>query len=285
MVGIGGGSPSQADMYLGDIVVGTKVVQYDMGKVVLDGQFQETADAKAPAPLLNSAVSNLRSRCRQHHPNNRVITLLRSRLPTPTYTRPSQPDRLFQSTYEHPPNATSCDKCDPARLQPRGSRLSDEPRIHYGVIASGNRVMKNGIVRDNIAQRHLAMCFEMEAAGMMDILRCLPIRGICDYSDSHKNKEWQDYAAATAAAYARALLEVLPPQHQRTTLGESAMSQVQHVYMVWTRAPRTRRWVIVSLLVLLVLTATIVGLCLRFLSKRSETTGYVRGSEWRAEWP
>ena len=55
----------------------------------------------------------------------------------------------------------------------------------------------------------------MEAAGMMDNVRCLPIRGICDYSDSHKDKVWQDYAAATAAAYARELLEVIPtiPTH------------------------------------------------------------------------
>ncbi|KAH1912671.1 hypothetical protein KXV48_001139, partial [Aspergillus fumigatus] len=48
------------------------------------------------------------------------------------------------------------------------------------------------------------------AAGLMDILPCLSIRGICDYSDSHKSKEWQRYAAATAAAYARELLEELP---------------------------------------------------------------------------
>ncbi|OAA44736.1 Nucleoside phosphorylase domain protein [Cordyceps fumosorosea ARSEF 2679] len=62
MVGIGGGSPSQADLYLGDVVVGTRVMQYDMGKVIGDGRFQGTADAKAPAPLLNAAVSSLRSR-------------------------------------------------------------------------------------------------------------------------------------------------------------------------------------------------------------------------------
>jgi ankyrin repeat protein len=71
--------------------------------------------------------------------------------------------------------------------------------------------MKDGKTRDDIAQRLSALCFEMEAAGMMDNLQCLPIRGICDYSDSHKNKDWQDYAAATAAAYARELLEGLPP--------------------------------------------------------------------------
>jgi hypothetical protein len=46
----------------------------------------------------------------------------------------------------------------------------------------------------------------MEVAGMMDNLQCLPIRGICDDSDSHKNKEWQDYTAATIATYAKELL-------------------------------------------------------------------------------
>lgn len=35
---------------------------------------------------------------------------------------------------------------------------------------------------------------------------CLVIRGICDYSDSHKNKEWQEYAALTAAACAKDFL-------------------------------------------------------------------------------
>ncbi|KAL2131173.1 hypothetical protein VTI74DRAFT_5460 [Chaetomium olivicolor] len=153
MVGIGGGSPSQADIYLGDVVVGTRVMQYDMGKVTAGGLFQETADAKTPARLLSSAVSALRSK----------------------------------------------------------------HGIHYGVIASGNKVMKDGKAWDDIAQRLSALCFEMEAAGMMDNLQCLPIRGICGYSDSHKNKEWQAYSAATAAAYARELLEELAPSSKKLT--------------------------------------------------------------------
>jgi nucleoside phosphorylase len=52
------------------------------------------------------------------------------------------------------------------------------------------------------------MCFEMEAAGLMDRCSCLVIRGICDYCDTHKNDRWQGYAAATAAAYAKELLGV-----------------------------------------------------------------------------
>jgi nucleoside phosphorylase len=66
--------------------------------------------------------------------------------------------------------------------------------------------MRHGLTRDRL-RRHLnVLCFEMEAAGLMNRFPCLVIRGICDYADSHKNKRWQPYAAATAAAYAKELL-------------------------------------------------------------------------------
>jgi nucleoside phosphorylase len=48
----------------------------------------------------------------------------------------------------------------------------------------------------------------MEAAGLMIHFPCLVIRGICDYSDSHKNKE---YAAIAAAAYTKDLLYRIAP--------------------------------------------------------------------------
>ncbi|KAK4459808.1 putative ankyrin repeat domain-containing protein [Cladorrhinum samala] len=215
MVGIGGGSPSQADLYLGDVVVGTRIIQYDLGKVTAGGLFQGTAEAKTPSQLLSSAVMALRSKYGpdRSHSHQLIGSLLQSRLPN--ILRPKSPDRLFQASYEHLVGASTCINCDLEKLQPRAARVSEEPRIHYGVIASGNRVMKDGKARDDIAQRHSVLCFEMEAAGMMDNLQCLPIRGICDYSDSHKNKEWQDYAAATAAAYARELLQELPPSSRK----------------------------------------------------------------------
>ncbi|KAF3936273.1 hypothetical protein ABW19_dt0206785 [Dactylella cylindrospora] len=70
--------------------------------------------------------------------------------------------------------------------------------------------MKHGATRDHISQQLGAYCFEMEAAGLAEVIQCLVIRGICDYSDSHKNKQWQGYAAATAAAYAKELLLTIP---------------------------------------------------------------------------
>ncbi|GJC77684.1 ankyrin-3 [Colletotrichum liriopes] len=70
--------------------------------------------------------------------------------------------------------------------------------------------MKHGLTRRQLTDDHDPLCFEMEAAGLMDTFPCLVIRGICDYSDSHKAKNWQEYAAATAAAYARELLCAMP---------------------------------------------------------------------------
>lgn len=71
--------------------------------------------------------------------------------------------------------------------------------------------MKDAFVRDQLAKEKDVSCFEMEAAGLMNQFPCLVTRGICNYSDSHKNKEWQSYAAMTAAVYAKDLLCCIPP--------------------------------------------------------------------------
>ena len=71
--------------------------------------------------------------------------------------------------------------------------------------------MRYGVTREKLRQERDIICFEMEAAGLMDNFPCLVIRGIGDYSDTHKNENWQPCAAATAAAYAKELLGVMPP--------------------------------------------------------------------------
>lgn len=209
MVGIGGGVPSRADVRLGDVVVGTRVMQSDLGKVVGDGELLRTAIPRIPHQSLGTVVSALRSK--HELSRSRVSTILQQHLGgQPGYSCPNVPDRLFHATYGHESITPGCDECDQSKVVSRSSRTSDEIIIHYGAIASGNQVMRSGTTRDKVAQLLDVVCFEMETAGLLDILPCLPIRGICDYSDSHKNKEWQRYAAATAAAYARELLEEMP---------------------------------------------------------------------------
>jgi nucleoside phosphorylase len=128
-------------------------------------------------------------------------------------------DRLYRADFRHV-DGKDCEQCERSELVERPERRNHRIiRVHYGTIASGNSVPKDATVRDTYAKdRELhVLCFEMEAAGMMNNLPCLVIRGICDYCDSHKNDNWHKYAALTAAAYARELLLVLRPQRVDTT--------------------------------------------------------------------
>jgi nucleoside phosphorylase len=210
MVGIGGGAPNpRNDVRLGDIVVGTRVMLYELAKMVPGGQVQHTDVQRAPKKLLTTLLSKVRA---EHEANpSRILTILEERFARmPDYHHPNLPDDLYQATYKHENmDALVCSDCDQTRIVARITRESLDPKIHYGGIASGDKVVKDGLAREDMARKFDAICFEMEAAGVMSIIPCLPIRDICDYSDSHKNKGWQKFAAAIAAAYARELLETL----------------------------------------------------------------------------
>ncbi|KAL4914794.1 nucleoside phosphorylase domain-containing protein [Aspergillus aurantiobrunneus] len=86
------------------------------------------------------------------------------------------------------------------------------PFVHIGTVACANTVMKSAPHRDQLAQLEGVIGFEMEGAGVWDHLPCVIIKGVCDYADSHKNKIWQPYAAATGAAGAKAFLEHWTPR-------------------------------------------------------------------------
>jgi nucleoside phosphorylase len=219
MVGIGGGVPSSnADIRLGDIVVSQPtdtcggVIQYDLGKALSGGQFQRIGMLNRPPKILLTALSTLQayhliedSRVLEFFSNIQVKTPRRAA----NFARPNQEDCLYQAEYDHGASNT-CIDCHQSKLISRSSRGHNEPVIHYGLIASANQVVKDGRRRDQLAQDFGVYCVEMEAAGLMNDFPCLVIRGICDYADSHKNKEWQGYAAAVAAAYAKELLLVVP---------------------------------------------------------------------------
>ncbi|KAE8363797.1 P-loop containing nucleoside triphosphate hydrolase protein [Aspergillus caelatus] len=145
-------------------------------------------------------------------------------------------DFLFLSSYHHGNQGDTCEKCDKEQLVTRNRRDTRAPFIHYGLIASGDQVMKDSDTRDRLAQRHGILCFEMEAAGLMDDLPTLVIRGICDYCDSHKQKEWQGYAALTAAAYAKVLVSVIPVCYMKFDSLKS--NKVQHWVVSLARNPR-----------------------------------------------
>ncbi|KNB07800.1 hypothetical protein FOXG_19913 [Fusarium oxysporum f. sp. lycopersici 4287] len=234
LVGIGGGiaRPDEGkDIRLGDIVVsqpeGTTggVVQYDLGKAKAGGVWERKGSLDKPPAVLLHALASLQA---EHEiAPSKVPDLLQAMFKAnPGMTRPktnftyqgAENDRLFKSHYSHVGDR-NCDKCDSAWEVERDQRLSTGPEIHYGIIASGNKLIKHATTRDSVLEGtgHQCLCIEMEAAGLMDRFPCLVIRGICDYADSHKNDRWQRYAASTAASFAVELLGYVPVGQLKAT--------------------------------------------------------------------
>ena len=236
MVGIGGGVPKS--VRLGDVVVSTPtdgfggVVQWDFGKTEQGGTFKRTGALNRPPTELLAALTKLE---KEHDMKGSKIPQyleeLKKNWPKLAlkYTRSeSLKDMLFKADCKHVEKPVLCDKedddqmedeeegnhcinCDQSKIVRRELR---DMCVHYGLIASGNQVIKDAAFRDEINKRlgGKVLCFEMEAAGLMTDFPCIVIRGICDYADSHKNKDWQEYAAAVAAAFAKELLSIVPAQ-------------------------------------------------------------------------
>jgi nucleoside phosphorylase len=227
MVGVGGGAPTKAnDIRLGDVVVSSPkdghggVYHYDLGKEIQGSGFKQTGFSDQPPTVVRTAISALEAKHirKGHHiiQNIEAALELNPRLRRKGYACPApESDRLYKADKIHPALAGDCsdtcgtESCNLVDRQMRDEE-DDNPAIHYGLIGSGNKVIKDATLRDKLAQEQGILCFEMEAAGIMNRMPCLVVRGICDYCDSHKNKEWQGYAAMTAAAYTKELLMEIP---------------------------------------------------------------------------
>ncbi|RDW90049.1 uncharacterized protein DSM5745_01824 [Aspergillus mulundensis] len=239
MVGVGGGVPSATDVRLGDVVVSQPsashggVVQYDSGTTTASG-FVRKGFLNAPPPILLNSLSKLRANHLRQR--TKVMEHLSAFDSLPLFQRGhAGVDRLFKPTYTHA-GGPMCEACDDEHVVTRTPRTDQAVEIHYGTIASGNQVIRNAETRDQLsAELGGVLCFEMEAAGLMNGFPCLVIRGVCDYCDSHKNKDWQPFAAATAAAYAKDLLSVVPAAHVSIVTTEQSTSLAFHSKTVRVR--------------------------------------------------
>jgi nucleoside phosphorylase len=219
MVGIAGGVPDPNNMEnhvrLGDIVISTDagVMQFDLGKleqVVHDGEsprehFTIRASDPPPSAHLQQAVRLLEARrIRKERPWEQYIA--RAAALENAVRPPNTKDVLYDS---HDPNKIIPHPKD-------AMRVSRQPKLHYGLIGSSNMLLKEPQLRDRLRAEYKVRAIEMEGSGiatatwMSGNTGYLLIRGVCDYSDSHKNNMWQGYSAVVAAAYARALVESIP---------------------------------------------------------------------------
>ncbi|KAL2202461.1 hypothetical protein CC79DRAFT_1313228 [Sarocladium strictum] len=194
LVGIGGGFPRlpYQDIRLGDVIVGEQIKCYDEGKAMQGGQFQRTGGSMRPPDEMATALLRLRARHEQAATATNIVSLVQTKMSGSSgYQHPETEDHIFLHDYGH---------------------------IHYGAIASGSVVIKDGMLRERMYEELDVMCAETEAAGLMNIVPTLVIRGVSDYCDSHKNDIFQKHASANAAAFALEYLECLKPvrAHQPT---------------------------------------------------------------------
>lgn len=250
VTGICGGVPetgSGKELVLGDVVISNTVVQYDLGRrYPNEFETKNTLNDSLGRPALhiqNLVVTLKTSRGLQLLEQQAAFHLekLQSQqsngYETTHYEYPGvENDHLYPNSYLHRHYFTeSCRECngglgaicngsrklscrelgcDVQQRVPRKRLQNNErlrvPRVFVGRLGSGDTVLKSGQDRDRIAKEHDLIAFEMEGAGAWDEIPCIIVKGICDYADSHKNKNWQQFAAATAASVAKALVEKYP---------------------------------------------------------------------------
>ncbi|KAJ6260517.1 phosphorylase superfamily protein [Drechslerella dactyloides] len=239
------------DNFLGDIIISESAMQYDLGRVYPDRRERKDGfldNLGKPSGENITFVKTLQTdiyleRLLKRTQKNLDILQDQSGPPGVNVDGTGNPgkyeypgvaeDKLFEPIYYHKHHEgcstccqgisacqtsqeLSCNElhCDEARLErQRSFDIGDtwRPVVHFGTIASGDSVIKSAEDRDKIARETKAIAFEMEGAGIWDTLPCIVVKGVCDYADTHKNKKWQNFAAATAACAAKALLGLATP--------------------------------------------------------------------------
>lgn len=220
VVGVAGGipAPQQPEKHVrrGDIVVAEGIVDYGHIRQV-DGRETVRRPVEGICIDFQRAVAELRQR--ELEPGARS---LERELNTP---------RRFAALYARPP-------ADTDRLIIGGQIVAhpdraltghhpDHPKIHYGMIGSGDVLLRDERRRDELAAEHGILAVEMEGSGVAASARLrgvqwFMVRGISDYCENNgKDDVWHRYAAMMAATYTRMLLTACRP------------------FPVWPTAPRS----------------------------------------------
>ncbi|KAK6343885.1 hypothetical protein TWF696_007539 [Orbilia brochopaga] len=200
LVGVCGAAPRDAnggEVFLGDVMISTAVIQVDFGRQYSDESVRKDTleDALGRAnPEIRSFLHKLEGDRTSKKLEKKTLEYL---------TGLCDRDRK----YAHPGHSDNLYRADSTHLVPRKREGTARPILHFGRFASGDSVMKSGLHRDKIVAKEQVIAFEMEGAGSWDCLPTVIIKSACDYADSHKNKGWQRYASATAAACTKAVLD------------------------------------------------------------------------------
>lgn len=208
MVGVAAGVPDLKDamkhVRLGDLVVCDEygVIEYDMVKKNT-GRTETNPPPRPPSPHWLTRIQN-------------YMAMMSNK---PGYW--SYLDEILEETRCSRPKKGPLRDCPwvkgkKAVRQPVDpSHDRTRPKIHMGPIASANTVLKTATIRDKLKVQFKVKAVEMEASGIAEAAwqygkGYFVIRGVCDFANDDKNKVWQPYASAAAAAFTRELIETMP---------------------------------------------------------------------------
>jgi nucleoside phosphorylase len=225
---------TKEDIYLGDVIVGDRVWRYlHNAHSSQHGQGVKLELRNLQTENTSERVKQLGNQCQSIIFQDRILELCVDHLESLTsrYPRYAYPgcgmDNLFEPSYVHQDGSTcectrqsgtiyssaksTSSECLDSVFKRR--RSSDEnpprPKVHVGTIASADVVMR---ASDTFAQRFAdnnVLGIDMEGGGVSKATDCMVIKSAVDYADTHKNKNFRLYGAATAASFAKAALEVL----------------------------------------------------------------------------
>ncbi|KAI9863663.1 MAG: hypothetical protein M1813_003686 [Trichoglossum hirsutum] len=233
LVGVAAGLPNlspkppakRRDIRLGDVLVSAPekgsvgIVHYDLGQDTEEDFLPNGRQAETPA-IVRSAIGNIKltkkNPFRSGNDFSRYLVALQKEDEDGKFICPRQEkDQFFEYVIEGNNLVQR-----PVRRDARDEL--ERTRVWYGNIGSGNSLMRNPRRRDELRDEYDLIGLETEAAGIMNTLPTGVIRGVCDYGDAKKNKDWQPYAAAVAAAYAKGVLYTIKLKASQAQLGHVA---------------------------------------------------------------
>lgn len=96
-------------------------------------------------------------------------------------------------------------------------RREGRPMCHFGPIGSGRPAVSNEAIRQRMISEFNLCAFDSEFDPVVESIygnrkeSYIMIRGISDYKDGHKKRDWQQYSALVAAAFMKSIIVNLKP--------------------------------------------------------------------------
>ncbi|XP_063226485.1 uncharacterized protein LOC134533133 isoform X2 [Bacillus rossius redtenbacheri] len=232
LVGVGGGVPHFTDynkhVRLGDVVVSYPVnghkyvyIYCENTKESDDGSFKFETKAYSPVnPCLQEIAAKIKSQVELEDCSGPWMKYLQEgqeSLRADSEQDFSQPPPETDKLYMSIGNRDLIEVAHPAPLDGAPSRLERGPKLHLSPVASGRAVAREDQLRQRFSDQFGALAFDSEFDAVVesvmgncrDSFVCL--RGIADYKDGTRRKEWQPYASLVAASVMKTIICGMDP--------------------------------------------------------------------------